>query len=715
MDLTNSDSLLIELLTEELPPKNLKQLGFAFSKNLEHSLDKFGFLLKGKKFKTEFFVTPRRLAAKFSHVLISSTETFQEYLIPLKFGMTEAGQYTPVFLKRIAKIQEKENHQNIFIKKIFKKNQEYLMITQSLKGYSLSSILQELIDDSIKNLPISKFMQYQLKDGYTTVKFIRPVHRLLVLFGKKVIPLTILGLKSGRETLGHRFMSEGPIQLDNAKDYEYVLSEEGSVIVSFELRRKMILEQLKESANKLDATIGSESELQDLLDEVTGLVEYPVVYAGKFDAKFLGIPQECLILNMRSKQKYFPLFDISNGKLINHFLIVGNIQTSDSCNIISGNQRVLHSRLFDAKFFYDLDLKVKLEDQIQKLNSVIYHNKLGSQYARTERIRSISRYVTNCFGLDVEKSDRAAKLSKADLVSHLVIEFPDLQGIMGAHYAKCNNEPDWVIKALEGQYAINYQGNLSNEKSIASISLFISNRLESLVGIWGIGLNPSGEGDPFGLRRAALGLIDIFEKLDTWGWLKVNANDSLSINSLLRKTFSTFQENLIQPNSLREIRDFIYDRYRYKLIAKFEYKFIDSVISLFPPLNQVVPRIQALMQFTLLPESGKIIATNKRIENLLRKMGNKTYLLEKKFFQKKEEIELAEITSSLFLKILHEYNSRNFFSSLKLLFELNEPVEAFFQNVLIISENHSLRTNRLALLLQVRNCINLIANLSKIN
>ncbi len=714
MDLINSRPLLIELLTEELPSKNLKKIGFSFGKSLEKSLELSK--LKKEECRTEFFITPRRLAVQFSQIFSSSySKILQEHLVPIEIGLTKTGQYTPFLVRKLERIQKNKNI-DIPIKRLFKEKKEYLVIVDSLKKISLHSVLEQLIKNALDSLPISKFMRYQSEIGDNgSIRFIRPLRGLMVLFGKEIIPLQTLGIKAGRETLGHRFMASNPILLDDAKNYERTLAEKGFVIASFEARRKNILQQLKDSAKFFGATIGLDPNLDDLLDEITGLVEYPVVYSGQFDEQFLEVPNECLILSMQSKQKYFPLFNVNNGKLINRFLLVSNIKTVDENNIIQGNQRVLQSRLFDAKFFYDSDLKIKLEDRVEKLRQVTYHNKLGSQYARTERVRTISRYITSCFGIDPEKSDRAAMLSKADLISNMVIEFPELQGIMGAHYAKYHNEPDWLVEALRKQYSTNYKGNLSSKNSIVSVSLFISDRLETLLGIWGLGSTPSGERDPFGLRRAALGLISAFEQLDKYGWLKTNILSSLSINVLLRITFCSFENGLIQPTALREVRNFIYERYRHKLLANFEHKFVDSVISLQPPLHQMATRIQALMDFILLPDAKKIIATNKRIRNLLRKTVGCKYQLDSKLLENHTEKKLAIIVDSLFLRIKNECSLGNFYSSLLLLLELNEPVEAFFREVFVMSPNSHLRINRLALLSQVHDCINCIADLSKVN
>src|SRR5690606_20356778 len=341
----------------------------------------------------------------------------------------------------------------------------------------------------LADLPIPKVMRYQLADGQTSVRFVRPVHGLVVLHGSTVLPVTILGIEAGNTTHGHRFMSDGPIALAHANDYATTLADKGRVVASFEARRAAIRQQLDESAKTLGASLGEEAEVTPLLDEVTALVEHPTVYVGQFDEKFLAVPQECLILTMRLNQKYFPLFDPTSGKLIHKFLIVSNMHVSDPHHIIQGNERVIRPRLADAEFFFDTDRKLPLASRVAQLDNIVYHNKLGSQHERIERLRRISSRLAEDLNANVGLADRAAQLAKADLTSNMVGEFPELQGIMGGYYAQADGEPAEVVRALNDQYRTRFATPVNDDNLISAI-LFIAERIETLVGIWGIGLQP---------------------------------------------------------------------------------------------------------------------------------------------------------------------------------------------------------------------------------
>ncbi|UOF93545.1 MAG: glycine--tRNA ligase subunit beta [Bordetella sp.] len=713
----NTDTLLIELLTEELPPKVLKKLGQAFAENLQIELEKEGLIKPSSNCKIEIFMTARRLGVMFSDVFEKAEDRFSdERLMPVEIGLTKTGEFTPIFSQRLTEKGFKKNDSNFSIEIIQNKGKQYLTVRKKIPGKVLSEILQKGLESSIANLPIPKFMQYQLSDGISTVRFIRPAHRLLVLFGTQILPINILGLQAGRETYGHRFMRKSPIVLNSAKNYEVTLGKVGYVIASFYKRRKKIISQLEKTANYLGAILGPKDEIENLLDEVTALVEYPTVYIGEFDEKFLQIPSECLILTMCLKQKYFPLFNSYNNKLTNYFLIVSNTFTKDPHKIINGNKRVIHSRLSDAKFFYESDLKIQLKNRVKQLSSVIYHNDLGNQFDRTERIRKIACFIASCVGSNIQKSDRAAKLSKADLLSNMVIEFPELQGIMGAYYAEHDGECLSIVEAIRNQYKNNYDdGDIINEKSIIALTLFVSERLENILGIWGIGLIPSGDSDPFGLRRAAIGIISAFEQLQKSEWLKkINTTFPLSLNVLIRITFMTFPVWNIQIQSLREIKNFIYERYRYRLIDSTNKNLVNSIISLSPPLQQVVPRLEALKKFMLLPEAEKLISINKRIRNLLKNTENGIYHIDKNFLYEIDERILFEKINEIEEKVEDAKIQENFYSIFNILLEVQKPIEKFFQNIFVMSDNIKLRTNRLSLLIKANKLMNRIVDFSKI-
>ncbi len=412
--------------------------------------------------------------------------------------------------------------------------------------------LQEALDYAITHLPIPKVMRYQLADGISSVKFVRPAHRLIALWGNDVIETQALGLSAGRATLGHRFMAGHSITVASPDTYEKQLHDDGKVIASFTARRALISRQLQSQAQALDATIGSGPEVDALLEEVTALVEHPTVYVGEFDEQFLQVPPECLILTMRLNQKYFPLFEPASGKLTHRFLIVSNMQVDDPVNIVQGNQRVVRPRLADAQFFFDTDRKIRLADRVAGLAASVYHNKLGSQLERIERVRQIARHVAAQLGADVNRADRAALLAKADLGSSMVGEFPELQGIMGAYYARADGEPDDVVLALKDQYRIRLDAPVGADTLTATV-LFIAERVETLMGIWGIGLVPTGERDPYGLRRAALGLISAFEQLQAGGYLAVS-DSALSLPDLLACAAASFAPGVVAQTSSAEVR-----------------------------------------------------------------------------------------------------------------------------------------------------------------
>ncbi len=704
--------LLIELVTEELPPKSLKKLEQAFSNNLYNLLKQFGILDCNCKMTS--FATPRRLAVLFSQVLKRVPQkTYLKKLLPAKIGLTKNNQPSQILLKKLEK-QNLGTFNEISLERKFDGTQDYLFIYQTTIEENLSVILQDSLNKTIKNLPISTVMRYQLDDGMETIKFVRPVRRLVVLLGNNIVPIKILGLDSGRETLAHRAINPNGITLNNANDYEKTMMNSGRIIVSFDLRRASILEQLQKCALKLGLTLGNENEIANLLDEVTALVEQPVVYIGEFDVDFLKIPAECLILTMRIHQKYFPLFTLDTLKLTNNFLIVSNINLDNPENIILGNQRVIQPRLIDAKFFYEQDLKIPLSHRFKKLNSVVYHHKLGSQFERVERIRSITRNLAKILGADINLADRAAMLSKSDLETNMVNEFPELQGIIGSYYAKYHGEPEEIIQALKYQYCSRYNIPV-NKNSIISIILFIAEHVEKLVGIWSVGLIPNGEKDPFGLRRTALGLISAIERLTLDKLLKVSNTKSLSIKKLLLITSKTFPTKKASEKNLAEIHNFIYERYRNKLVIEFDRNIVDSVISLTPPLHQILERIRAVIAFNKSSRVIKLIIANKRIKNLIKKYNFEKKHIKKNLLIKPAEQALEKTISKLTVDITNQYNQANFLVGLNLLFQISEPLDDFFKDVMVMTSDISIRLNRLSLLTRVHNLMNQIVDISMLN
>ncbi len=708
---TNIRPLLVELLTEELPPKALQKLGQAFAEGVRATLERHGLLAEGCA--ATAYATPRRLAVHLSAVLAQAPDQpYAEKLMPVKIGLAEDGSATPALQKKLAA----KGLEHLDIAKLERESdgkQDYLVARGTAPGAQLAAGLQEGLDAAIDGLPIPKVMRYQLADGVTTVKFVRPAHGLVALFGADVVPVSALGLAAGRETLGHRFMSAGPVSFTDADAYAATLAERGNVVASFEGRRDEIARQLQDHAARLSATLGDDPEVAALLDEVTALVEQPTVYVGQFEEQFLQVPQECLILTMRLNQKYFPLFDPATGRLTHRFLIVSNMRTDDPVNIIEGNQRVVRPRLADAQFFFETDRKTPLAARVEQLGSIVYHNKLGTQLERVERVRAIARGVAEKLGGDVAAADRAALLAKADLGSNMVGEFPELQGVMGAYYAAGDGEPDSVVQALRNQYRNRYDTPVTQESLTAAV-LFIAERVETLVGIWAIGLAPTGERDPFGLRRAALGLISAFEQLAAGGWLKISEDGPLSLDGLLELAAGTFPAGKIPAGTLAEVRAFTYERYRNQLINDFDRNAVEAVIALTPPLHQAAERVRAAAAFAQLPEAASLAAANKRIGNLLKKAEGEIGAVDAAALAEPAEKALAAAVSALRPQAEAQLAAGDFAGSLSTLAQVREPVDAFFADVMVMAEDPAVRANRLALLAQLHGLMNQVADISRL-
>ncbi len=703
--------LLVELVTEELPPKALSQLGKAFADGLQAGLAQ-QHLLAGECNVT-YFATPRRLAVRFSHVLSQAPDQqFAEKLMPVKIGLDENGQPTAALKKKLeakgwGHLQPGDLHTESDGK------QDCLYAKGTAQGAQLAQGLQKALEDAITGLPIPKVMRYQLADGETSVKFVRPAHQLVALFGADIVPVALLGLTAGRTSSGHRFMGAQSLDIISADTYETQLANEGWVIPSYEVRRDAIKEQLQAQAASLGHTIGNDPETWALLDEVTALVEHPTVYAGQFDPAFLNVPAECLILTMRLNQKYFPLFDPASGKLTHQFLIVSNMQVNDPSNIVKGNERVVRPRLADAQFFYDTDRKTSLESRVEGLASRVYHNKLGSQRERIERVRAIARHVAGQIGSNPDDADRAALLAKADLNSNMVGEFPELQGIMGAYYARADNEPNPVVKAISDQYQIRLESAVNTE-SEAAVALFIAERAETLIGIWGIGLVPSGERDPYGLRRAALGLISAFEQLAAGHYLKAGQASRLTITDLLDFARGTFTDAPIKDDTVTEVRHFIYERYRNLLATEFDRGVIDAVLALEPPLHEVHARIQACTAFAGLPQAQSLASANKRIVNLLKKATVNDQAVDPRLLEEPAEQALENLINELEPQAHQQFKDGDFRGNLTTLSGVRDAVDQFFNNVMVMSPDPALRDNRLALLGRLKHLMNQVADISRL-
>lgn len=708
----SSRPLLVELFTEELPPKALPKLGQAFAQGLHDALQQHGLLTERNL--VESFATPRRLAVRLTDVLSTAPEqSFAEKLMPVKVGLDANGSATPALLKKLAA----KGWDHLDVASLDRESdgkQDYLVARGTAPGATLQGTLQGAIETAINALPIPKVMRYQLADGHTTVKFVRPAHALIALFGDEVLPVEILGLKSGNITHGHRFLHPGPIAIVSADTYENQLATEGHVIASFAQRRTRISDLLTTEASKLDATLGDDPAVDALLDEVTALVESPIVYMGAFEKRFLAVPQECLILTMRLNQKYFPLFNPETGALTHQFLIVSNMPTDNPKAIIEGNERVVRPRLADAQFFFDTDRKVKLSDRVEQLGSIVYHNKLGTQLQRTSRVQKIAAWIAHALGTNPARSERAALLAKADLTTNMVGEFPELQGIIGSYYANGDQEPAEVVQALAGQYKIRLDQPVTNDNLTPAI-LFMAERAETLVGIWGIGLAPTGERDPFGLRRAALGLIGAFEQLTAGGVLQIQHDSPLTLEGLFGAAALTFDQGAISDSTVDEVHAFVLERLRNQLILSHDRNAVEAVLAIRPPMHQIVSRILAVTDFAQDPAAVSLAAANKRIGNLLKKAeGQLTGQVDPALLKEAAEQTLANTIAALQPVAQLQFESGDYRAAMSTLAKVREPVDAFFNDIMVMADDPAVRNNRLMLLAQLHDLMNQVADISRL-
>jgi len=673
-------TLLVELLTEELPPKSLRQLSEAFKDRLSSELVKAQLAKTGAK----AFATPRRLAVLIPGVLTKGQDRETEVAGPPAKAAPQA----------IAGFAKKHGVAVEALQKRSGDKGEVMVARAHVKGLELEKVLAGMVEEALKGLPIPKVMRW----GDGDAQFVRPVHGLVMLHGKKVVPGSVLGLRSGNVTLGHRFMSKGAISLSSADDYESTLAE-AKVVADFERRKGEIAQQLQAAASREKGSLG---EHRELLDEVTALVEHPSVYVGTFDQAFLSVPQECLILTMRQNQKYFPLFD-AKGKLLPKFLIVSNMQVADPRPIIAGNERVVRPRLEDARFFYDQDRKVRLEARVPQLGKVVYHNRLGSQLERVQRVKLLAGKIARELKADVLQAERAAELAKADLLTGMVGEFPELQGVMGRYYALHDGEPQAVADAIEQHYRPRFAGDRLPEGAIAS-AVALADKLDAIAGLFSIGQQPTGEKDPFGLRRAALGVVRIL----------VENKLRLSLKELIHAAFEPFPA---KPHT--DLRDFMFDRFAGFLKEQgYSTLQVDAVLSKQPVNLSVVPQqLEAVKAFQSLPEAESLAAANKRVANILKQAeakGEKLDGVEAGVLKEPAERALLDAIHSVSDKAKALYEKGDYTGYLKSFAVLKAPVDAFFDKVMVMVEDEKLRRGRLALLRDLRDAMNRVADLSKL-
>jgi glycyl-tRNA synthetase beta chain len=693
--------LLIELLTEELPPKALARLGASFATTLTDGLRQQG--LAPSAGTVDVFATPRRLAVRVHDVRERADDRAIEVKGPsVSVGLDAQGEPTLA----LRKWAEKQGAAVSSLVRASDGKQECFYFRSTAAGATLDQAVSPLVNQAISKLPIPKVMQYQLADGITDVSFVRPAHGLIALHGERVLPAQALGLQSGRTTQGHRFQGEARIDIAHASHYESLLAERGRVLASFDARRARIEAALRTHAAALGASLGDESAVTPLLDEVTALVEWPAVYVGAFEEAFLQVPQECLILTMRTNQKYFPLFD-AQARLLPRFLIVSNMVLDDPSLIVDGNQRVVRPRLADARFFFEQDKKVRLIDRTPQLASVVYHAKLGTQAQRTERVRELARGLAADLGIDASQADRAALLAKADLLSAMVGEFPELQGTMGRHYAVHDGEAPEVAQAIAEHYQPRFAGDALPASRVGT-AVALADKLETLAGIWGIGAQPTGDRDPFALRRHALGVVRML----------VEHPAAPQLGELLTRAFEAFaQVPGVQPD-ITGLHAFMIERLRGWLRDRgHPTADIDAVLAVDAEhLDLIAPRLQALATFRALPQASSLAAANKRIGNLLRKapdtdMGHAVDIA--RLIEPTEQALHAAI-EHIAPQVEQALAARDYTGALSALATLREPVDAFFEAVMVNADDPHLRRNRLALLAGLHRLMNRVADLSQL-
>ena len=724
-----TDNLLVELFVEELPPKALKKLGDAFAGALAEQLKAQG--LTSGDTQVTAYASPRRLAAHISHVWRKAEDkAVRQKLMPVAVGLNAAGQATPALLKKLQALGADVSDPAAAVAALQRApdgKAEALFYDSLVTGATLDTGLQKALEDAIAKLPIPKVMSYQLETdcelpGWTSVNFVRPAHGLVALHGTTVVPVKVLGLKAGNSTHGHRFEAAvDPVVFADADSYAVTLEIDGAVIASFTQRKAEIARQLAEAAAELG---GGVRPIEDdaLLDEVTALVERPNVLVCEFEKEFLDVPQECLILTMKANQKYFPLLDAS-GTLTNKFLVVSNISPEDASAVTGGNERVVRPRLADAKFFFDQDRKKTLASRVDSLDRVVYHNKLGSQGERVERVRAIAKSMGERLFCAIELRnealvslegemakeyllscvDTAALLAKTDLVTDMVGEFPELQGIMGGYYATNDGLSFVVARAIEDHYKPRFAGDELPRENVGAI-VAMADKLETLVGMFGIGNLPTGDRDPFALRRHALGVIRILIEKDL----------PLDLGALIAGAVPAFGDKIADPTAA--LLDFIYDRLAGSLREQgFSAHEVDAVVSQKPQrLGDVARRLAAVRAFAGLPEAPALAAANKRIGNILKKAQEVDAHVSELLLKEPAEVALYAAMQDVVPTANAQFEAGDHAASLQTLAALRAPVDAFFDGVMVNAEELDLRLNRQGLLKSLHDAMNRVADLSRL-
>ncbi|MEJ8823877.1 glycine--tRNA ligase subunit beta [Variovorax humicola] len=713
--MNHNKNLLVELFVEELPPKALRKLGDAFAGVLRDQLVAQG--LAGGGSVLTAFASPRRLAAHLTDVAPHAADkAVSQKLMPVSVGLDASGGATPALLKKLTALGA-DASAVAGLKRAQDGKAEALFYESTVKGATLAEGLQKALAEAIAKLPIPKVMSYQLEancelPGWSSVSFVRPAHGLVALHGSDVLPVEALGLQSGRDTHGHRFEAKvDPVVLRDADSYAQQLADEGAVIASFDARRSDIARQLAAAAAKVG---GGAKPIEDdaLLDEVTALVERPNVLTCAFEKEFLAVPQECLILTMKANQKYFPLVD-AHDKLTNRFLVVSNISPDDASAVIQGNERVVRPRLADAKFFFDQDRKKTLASRVESLGKVVYHNKLGTQGERVERVTRIAGRIAEKLKETTGADDTlsalammAAQLAKADLVTDMVGEFPELQGTMGRYYALHDGLPGEVADAIEDHYKPRFAGDTLPRGDVGVV-VALADKLETLVGMFGIGNLPTGDRDPFALRRHALGIVRML----------VERALPLHFHELTRLAYEAFGPLLAKDPSV-ELDEFLIERLKgYLKDTGYSAPEVDAAVYArkLTEWSSLPKRLAAVRSFAVLPEAPALAAANKRIGNILKKSSESADAqVTDALLQEPAEKALRAAMQQVVPTADAQFDAGDYTASLQSLAALRAPVDAFFDGVMVNAEQADLRLNRLGLLKSLHESMNRVAQLERL-
>ena len=685
----SQENLLIELGTEELPPKSLRQLAESFASNVEAELNKAELIFE----KVSWLASPRRLALVITNLHSAQADKVVEKRGPaVNVAFDAEGNAT-----KAAQGWARSNGITVEqAERLVTAKGEWLLFKAEVKGKSVAELIPTIAADALAKLPIPKPMRW----GSASTQFIRPVHTVCMLFGKQLIQGELLGVESDRTIRGHRFLGEAELTINHADEYESLLDDSGKVIAAYERRKAIIREQVESLAAHVNGVAAID---EDLLEEVTSLVEWPVTLVGSFEEKFLAVPSEALIYTMKDHQKYFPVLDKA-GNLLPRFIFVSNIVSRDPAQVVEGNEKVVRPRLADAEFFFETDKKKTLASRLESLSTVLFQKQLGTLKEKSERIANIAEDIALQIKADTKHAQRAGLLSKTDLMTEMVLECPDVQGIMGMYYARFDGEDEEVAVALNEQYLPRFAGD-KLPTSLVACAVSLADKLDTLVGIFGIGQAPKGAADPFALRRAAIGLLRIIKdkQLD------------LDIIELVEIAKLQYADKLTNTNVVNDVVDFLFARFRATYQANgFTAELIQSVLDRRPtkPVD-FEKRIQAVAKFQELPEAEPIAAANKRISNILAKVkGGINVDVDASLFEEAAEKALAEKLGSLESKLSPLFSAGDYESALFELASLRAPVDQFFDNVMVMAENDAVKQNRLALLNRLRNLFLQVADVS---